>query len=798
MLSFLRHLWYNVDVAKKAYFVRTVLTTLFLGAATAFGGEKIKVAVRADAPEFSDATGKIAAYSLAVLRVIADRCGWELEPQTWSKDSYTNCQVLASTYRLPAISAGFDCVNQAIGTVSAGLYSRAKQAKALRELPPYRWPRMRVATAPDILDPGQDFRAWAERNMVQMPEVEFPSVDAAAKAVREGRCDLLLAASFVSSEHFTRAAEFGDHPYCFAVKRGHKNIYRKISEGLERLETDNLPLLDSLREKFLGMKAPTNRVRVARYVEPCYSDMLLDGSYDGVNIDYINCVCEANGWHPTWVNCSYADSLDYLAKGKLDMVPCVTYTPERAKLFDFPHMSTGIFRTYLFARATSPFEAGNFAEWQDVRLATGPGSQMLAVVRQYLESHGVSYTLYEYEDTGEAIRAFYRGQCNMLHSVPSPQLAPEKVLETFPAFPAYICVPKGRDDLRSGVEKALATMRGDNPGFDDMVTSRHFVFKPKMPVSFTEAEGKWLRLAICNGDAIRVDISPEAPPVKTWDPENAKPTGFTKALFELLAARTGLTFVFVPPADAKTARRRFLDGEIDIWVDFGADVSGMPEVHHPSDGIKFPHMLICRRDTHLSDPSRGRIAVPEWDTIRFRSYHHVIGNGVCFLPFDSLAECFRAVVDGRADCTHASIYTAPYMIRNLGFSDVLETRIPGANHHPFPFTLSFAPSARVEMAGVIRKTVDSLDRLAIDACMAQSMMLADEKPLALALPILALVAGGIFALLALWMYLRKRAEARLAFDRGRQIESMLKKLESTADVSESEMDLFRIAGGTEK
>ena len=60
-----------------------------------------------------------------------------------------------------------------------------------------------------------------------------------------------------------------------------------------------------------------------------------DGLPSGIFIDIIESIAKSEGWNLKYVRGSWAQGLDRLAEGEIDLMPDVAYTPERGKRFSF-------------------------------------------------------------------------------------------------------------------------------------------------------------------------------------------------------------------------------------------------------------------------------------------------------------------------------------------------------------------------------------------------------------------------------------------------------------------------------
>jgi len=81
--------------------------------------------------------------------------------------------------------------------------------------------------------------------------------------------------------------------------------------------------------------AETRTVKVGVYENPPKVFTLESGKPAGIFIDIIEHIAEREGWRLQYVFGTWAEGLDRLADGKIDLMPDVANTAERAKIYDF-------------------------------------------------------------------------------------------------------------------------------------------------------------------------------------------------------------------------------------------------------------------------------------------------------------------------------------------------------------------------------------------------------------------------------------------------------------------------------
>ena len=68
----------------------------------------------------------------------------------------------------------------------------------------------------------------------------------------------------------------------------------------------------------------------------------IEGTYDGYNYVYLKAIAQFTGWQYRFVPGTFAECMERLEKGEIDLVGSLMQTPERDRTFLFPTYSTGL------------------------------------------------------------------------------------------------------------------------------------------------------------------------------------------------------------------------------------------------------------------------------------------------------------------------------------------------------------------------------------------------------------------------------------------------------------------------
>jgi ABC-type amino acid transport substrate-binding protein len=111
-------------------------------------------------------------------------------------------------------------------------------------------------------------------------------------------------------------------------------------------------------------------VRVAFFPMEGYHHINEDGSYGGMDVEYLNAICRYVTWDIEYVVCdSWGDALAKLENKEVDLVGSAQYSEARAEDYDFADLPSG----YTFGMiATNPGSEVAYEDFTMMRLQIAP------------------------------------------------------------------------------------------------------------------------------------------------------------------------------------------------------------------------------------------------------------------------------------------------------------------------------------------------------------------------------------------------------------------------------------------
>ena len=160
----------------------------------------------------------------------------------------------------------------------------------------------------------------------------------------------------------------GQRSVYFAVRKNKPGLLKKLSKAYRECYIDHIAKYDELREKFLGIPTPQNRVRIAAYSRGDLFEVTPDGARSGALEVWLKSIVGHTHWNLDYVYGDYDESLADVQNGRLDIIGGLGFASTRREQFLYPHTPMGMLRVYLWARPESKYMPGEPDTWRGMRV----------------------------------------------------------------------------------------------------------------------------------------------------------------------------------------------------------------------------------------------------------------------------------------------------------------------------------------------------------------------------------------------------------------------------------------------
>ena len=400
-------------------------------------------------------------------------------------------------------------------------------------------------------------------------------------------------------------------------------------------------------------------VRVGWY-ESSFNATDQSGRRSGYAYEYQRKIAAYSGWDYVYVKGSWADLMQMLINGEIDLMSDVSYTEERSQLMLFPELSMGTEEYYLFIspnnREITPEDDSSL---NGKRIGTNKGSIQVGLYQRWAETHGVQAELIELTcSEADSLRMLETGELDA-YITPDTYGDPEQLVPVYKIGSSdfYFAVNKNRPDLLNELNAAMSRIQDENPYYNQRMFEK-YVQQFGSNAFLTSAEQAWLS---AHG-VIRVGYQDNYLAFCARDSATGELTG---ALKDYLAAASDcvtnahLDFEATAFPTAAAALEALKRGEVDCV--FPANLSSydgevMEIVMTPPLMRTEMYAVVRQNDQDIFGSKDHVIVAVNEGNPNYTSFLQDHYPNWRVVYYQTTADCLKAVSQGVADCVLISSY----------------------------------------------------------------------------------------------------------------------------------------------
>ena len=508
-------------------------------------------------------------FCSTVMSEVFVKAGIEVEKSSYGLDGYidpSQVEVICSAFRTPELERDYYYSRQPIDRMHFALYTTSAKAAEMMSTRITDWPSLVVGYSPVAQGRCEDREDYFRHATLLPRYVEYPTSAGAVDALNAGEVDLLFLYTPFGKrpEGLIEIVPIGDREIHFAVRKDRPELNTKLNKAFREYYIDDIERFDELREQFLGIKPPKNRVRFAAYERGGIFEHTPDGRRTGSLEKWLKTICAHTRWTIDYVYGDFDESLADVRDGRLDLLGGIGISAVRRRLYLFPHTPVGMLRAYLWTHPGSPYEVGKPDTWHGMKVGILAEAVSAQKAMRQLKAQDDTITCVAFSTDTEMLDAYFSGEIDAVVDVEQPALANEIALHVYSAHPMYICTSIKRSDLFFELDAAFEEICDDLPRYQRMISEHHYGIRSSMSaLSFAETE--WLAEWKKTGKPVVIDFSPWPYPI--FD-EKGKPMGFVAKLLALLSVKTGIEFLPAVQTEIQSAEAKFMRGDNSLWIPF--------------------------------------------------------------------------------------------------------------------------------------------------------------------------------------------------------------------------------------
>ncbi len=201
-----------------------------------------------------------------------------------------------------------------------------------------------------------------------------------------------------------------------------------------------------------------------------------DGSFGGMDIEYLDALCEYANWEIEYVPCdSWEDALAQLEKKQVDLVGSAQYSAERAEKFDYADLSSGYTFGVIATNPDSDIAYEDFTAMKQITFGLVKNYVRKNEFLEYLSDNDIKQPdIIEYESTALLQQAVDEGEVDALVHTLTEVKDGQRVIGRFAPKPFYYITYKGNDDVLRELNQAVADLKIDSPDLESELINKFF------------------------------------------------------------------------------------------------------------------------------------------------------------------------------------------------------------------------------------------------------------------------------------------------------------------------------------
>ena len=217
---------------------------------------------------------------------------------------------------------------------------------------------------------------------------------------------------------------------------------------------------------FLSFTLGAKTIKVGRCNSEYYfSNTQLDGSYAE---EYLNKIAQYTGWEYEYIDGNWADLLQLLQYGGIQLMPGVSISSGRAALFNFPNQPMGLEKYYLYKlQSNKDINTFNIASLEGKKIGVLRGSVLYESLVKWVSDNFLKVRIIIYNDNKKIIPALKRGDLDLVCETDLNIQADEGLVPLFQTGMSqfYLAASKTDESLIYDLNSALNHLEVDEPRF---------------------------------------------------------------------------------------------------------------------------------------------------------------------------------------------------------------------------------------------------------------------------------------------------------------------------------------------
>ena len=457
------------------------------------------------------------------------------------------------------------------------------------------------------------------------------------------------------------------------------------------------------------LAAEKRTVRVAFFPMDGYNMTAEDGTLTGMDVDYLNELCNYANWEIEYIKCdSWDEALSLLSAHEVDLVGSAQYSVERAEIYQYANLSSGYTFGVIVTSSDSSLAYEDFTAMKNITFGIVKTYVRRGEFLQYLKDNGVDDPrIQEYTSTAELQEALVQGEVDAIVHTFTETNEGHRLIGRFAPMPFYYISYQGNDDVMRELNQAIADLRINQPELETDLMNKFYQSRLDKTVVFTTEEKNYL----AEGHTVIVGYLDGYYPFSYE--EHGKYRGLTRNLLEDGPASVGLQFSYQKMETLQEAESALQKGSIDI-IAYCTDASETLSFYNLTSVKEYANipLVIVMKDSGSLGSLSSLATVPY---LHIEASHAVDTSSIPIVTYDSQQECLEAVRRGSVDAVLCDGYLAEYLLS----TELRYNKMEVKNVLSGDYTVSMVirKNENPTLSSILSKTVSIIDAKSINEYM---------------------------------------------------------------------------------
>ena len=439
------------------------------------------------------------------------------------------------------------------------------------------------------------------------------------------------------------------------------------------------------------------KVKVGFFPMGGYHEINKDGTYDGMDVQYLEALKEYVGWDIEYVVCdSWEDALKRLENKEIDLVGSAQYSEERAQIFDYADLSSGYTFGVIATSGDSDIAYEDFEIMKDIQFGMVKGYVRSKEFYEYMKANGIdSPNVVEFDNTSQMQAALADGTIQAYVHTFTEVLDGQRLLGRFAPRQFFYITYKGNNNLLAELNKGISDLKLKKPELENQLMNEFYYSRFDNASLLTTEEKEYIK------NAAPVKIGYVAGNFPFTYERDGEFTGLGRELLDESLSSVGMSADYVLFDCCEDAVKALEAGEIDV-LSYSVTTSNLLEKYKCvklCDYATSPLVLVLDKDTSVKKVKK----VATVACFAGEARNIIDSEKIDIITYETQEECFEAVLDGKVSAVLSDGYFAEYLIKtNLDYRDLnIETVVSG------DYTISMAVSVycNSDLKGILSKVI---------------------------------------------------------------------------------------------